>query len=100
MRAGACESVEAYPYSTLAQLVSGTCEIPICEPTNLQAHIPKKSRDKMAWLNRPTTKEAEALVGRGLRRFEFHFTKGNAFQRTFRTLQLEYGIEMTATNRA
>ena len=48
-----------------------------------QTHIPKRFTDRLAWLNLPSSKGAEVLAGRGLRRFKFHFTRDIARQRTF-----------------
>ncbi len=81
-------------------LVSVTIEMPVCDRIDFPAYIPKKSTDGLAWLKLPSAKEAEAPVGRELRRFEFHFTKDNALRGTLRFLLGEYRVEMTATNKA
>ncbi|MBI1862031.1 MAG: transposase [Deltaproteobacteria bacterium] len=100
VKARICESVEVYPFSTLTQLNNGHCDIAIGERLGeYSTALPRDHNVRLRWLNQPTEKEAEKLIGRALRRFEFQFTTGNEFQKQLRMLRATYGVEqdMTAT---
>ncbi len=95
VRAEVCSNVENYSFSTLTKLMQNECRVPICERTDeLSILIPKSRDERLKWLNQPTAKEAEALVGKALRRFEFKFTSDNKEQKKLRTLSQQYNIDL------
>jgi putative transposase len=54
--------------------------------------VPRKLSERISWLNQPTTKEAEELVTKALRRTEFKFSQGNEYAKRLRLLEEEYGV--------
>lgn len=94
VRAGICKRIEDYPFSTFSHSLEGKCYIPLSSRCDgVSSHIPKDIPFLLEWLNRPTPKEVEALIGLGLRRFEFQFTKSNDQQHNLRALRASYGVE-------
>ncbi len=88
---GACDRVEQYPFSTLNDCFSGP---PILEGfSGYWRAVPRLRKERIDWLNRPTPKEVEELVGRGLRRYRFEFPKSNSMQKKLRELKTVYGVE-------
>lgn len=94
VRAGICDSVLQYPYSTLNRLDAGVFKMPMCDRIDgISRLIPREKKELVTWLDKPTPKEAEALVKKGLRRFEFKFTTDNKYQKDLRILKEAYGVE-------
>ncbi len=91
VRAGICESVEVYPYSSIhpealrvLPLVSGI--------SPFWCWVPRDQGDLLQWLNQPSHKEAEELIAKGLKRSRFKFSQGNSELRRLRQLESEYGL--------
>lgn len=99
VRASIVSKPEDYPFSTLNQVGHRRCDISVCDRIDqISKCIPKNEIERLRWLNQPTAKEAEALIGRALRRYEFKFTTANSAQAHLRALKAEYGVE-TETKR-
>ena len=78
VRAGICDGVDGYPYGSWALLEKSHWCLPHTERRDLLwSWIPKPFDERLAWLNRRTPKEAEAMVQQALRRFRFEFSRGN-----------------------
>jgi REP element-mobilizing transposase RayT len=74
VRAGLCERVEDYPYSTLqGSLGSGHLPFPLhLTRIAMELVLPSiESMEQLEWLNRPFPKEAEEMIQKGLRKREF-----------------------------
>ncbi len=74
VRAGVCEAVEEYPYSTLQGLLGRSwLSFPIHYPFGLGGYylIPDQTDAFLDWLNHPFKKEHEELIRKGLKRTEF-----------------------------
>lgn len=74
VRAGICQRVEEYPYSTLHGLLG--CRrlgFPIDFPFQLDGyiHIPPETEDQLDWLNRPFRVEQQAAIQKALKRTRF-----------------------------
>jgi hypothetical protein len=90
VKAGICQRVEEYSLSTLNR----SSPLAIVEGFDpYWRHIPKNFEERLEWLNLPTPKEQEALIGRALRRYTFKFTTASNYQRELRGLKGSYGIE-------
>lgn len=94
VRAGLCERVEDYPYSTLGQIMARQCRIPITDRTD---HLGRYARlpetELLSWLNRPSSKEQEELVRRGLRRFEFQLSRSNTMRKAAEAVLADYAVD-------
>jgi putative transposase len=96
VRAGIVDRVEQYEFSTLTQLLEGKCRLPITD--GVRPHwkfIPNHIEDRLRWLNSPTPKELEELVGKALRRKEFRFSRGNEIRLQLDQLAQQYQIPIT-----
>ena len=74
VRAGLCEQVEEFPFSTLHGLIgSSPLQIPLFfTRAALELGLPAiEASNQLGWLNRPFPKEAEELIRRGLRKKHF-----------------------------
>jgi hypothetical protein len=92
--AGLCDKVEDYRFSTFYDLHRGaSLRIPLVEEISPR-FIPKDWEMRLDWLNRPSPKEYEALVGKALRRFEFGFSRGNEVRKQLEGLRLAYEIPL------
>ena len=97
VRAGLVKTVEAYRYSSLI-FSRRELTIPVVERVDsLGEWIPRDWLERMAWLNRPTPKECEELIGKALRRRTFQFSKGNDVRKRLEGLKLVYGIPESPT---
>jgi putative transposase len=77
VKAGIVSAVQAYPYSSIHW--EARTKLSIFERTDVIARqVPKHLSERLEWLNTPTSKEADELVRRGLRRTEFSLAKGRA----------------------
>ena len=89
VRAGVCNRVEEYLYSSLNRQ-----GLPlVCGFDPYWRAVPRGRESLLNWLNQPTAKELEMLIAQGLRREVFAFSKDNGKQRLVRALQSVYGIE-------
>jgi putative transposase len=89
VRAGICEKVEEYPWSSFQKYH----ELVISEGIGHYWSLIRKNHTlRSQWLNQPTPKESEVLIGRALRRSKFKFTTDSNFQARLRTLETSYGI--------
>jgi putative transposase len=71
VKAGLCERVEEYPYSTLRGLLgSSQLPFPIFHTRmGMELSLPSsETSDLLPWLNKPFPKEAELLIRKGLRK--------------------------------
>ncbi|MBM4317764.1 MAG: hypothetical protein FJ116_09820 [Deltaproteobacteria bacterium] len=95
VRAGICEKIEEYPWSSGQKYGELVLSEGIGRYWSL---IPKNQTLRSQWLNLPTPKESEILIRRALRRSKFKFTTDSNFQARLRTLEISYGIsECSAT---
>jgi putative transposase len=88
VRAQICKSVEDYAFSTLNDLSS-----PLALSEGVDPYwklIPRELPNRLRWLNAPTPKEREALVGAALRRKKFQFSTNSNVQRDLRNLRASY----------
>lgn len=93
IRSGLCLKVEQYRYCSLNDLQNS---LPIVEGLgSYWQYVPKKTEDRMNWLNAPIPYEQESLIKRALRRYQFKFTTDKSFQKRLRELKSLYGIENT-----
>jgi putative transposase len=71
VKAGLCERVEQYPYSSLYGLLgSGPLLTPMyLTRVGMEVNLPSiDAPDLLGWFNRPFPKEAEMLIQKGLRK--------------------------------
>ncbi len=89
VRAGLCEFVADYPYSTYGcTLGSAHLPFPIFPPSwSLDEYLPQETEAMDAWLNRAYQKEELELIRKGLRKKEF---KVVADQDTRRKVSLDF----------
>ncbi len=89
VRAGIAEKVEDYRFSSLYK-----DQFPTAEGFNSYwKFIPRTQPERLKWLNVPTPKEQEELIGRALRRCHFKFSSHSNLQPYLRDLRANYGIE-------
>jgi putative transposase len=94
VRAGMAKRVQDYPCSAFTSLLNMKNEFPQTERRDvIGAQIPKNLEERIRWLNRPTPKELESLVGKALRRYNFKFSRGNDVRLKLEQLRDSYGIE-------
>jgi hypothetical protein len=74
VRAGLCERVEQYPYSTLSGLV-GNVRLPFTMPKDTLLFDPDFQAANIKWLNTPSKQTHEDEVRRALRKATFKFAK-------------------------
>jgi putative transposase len=89
VKANLCNKVEEYPFSTIYGLLGqGNLPFPIHQPrSELEIAIPGlETYDRLEWLNRAFSKEAELLIKRGLRRRRFNKLTGEKSERAYRIL--------------
>jgi len=92
VRAGMCESVQDYEYSSLNQ------PFPTADGIGpLWTYVPKSFPKRLEWLNQPTPKEQEQLIRKALRRSRYKFTTNNTHQKLLRQLQHSYGVGTPGT---
>ena len=89
VRAGLCNNVTDYPWSTMQKYDDLVLSEGIGSYWGL---IPRKPAERLTWLNLPTPKETEELVGRALRRTKFQFTTDSNYQSKLRALEANYGV--------
>ncbi len=95
VRAEMVERVQDYPFSSWNSLVNHKNDVPYLERIDsLWRLIPKPQYERLQWLNKPTTKEAEALIAKALRRAHFSFSRGNEVRLFREILQQTYGVEI------
>ncbi|MGZ3697563.1 MAG: transposase [Bdellovibrionota bacterium] len=78
VKAGICERVEEYPFSTLSgQLGFSKLSIPLCYPVldQLLTFIPEDAEDLLEWLNRPYRKEHSESIRKALHKCQFKIPK-------------------------
>jgi len=89
VRAGLSRCVEDYQFSTIIPKL----ELPsVCGVSADWSLVPKADRERSKWLNEPTSKESDMLIGQALRRAHFKFSDGNDVVRAVRRLEQEYGF--------
>lgn len=91
VRAGICDRVEQYAYSTIMCIFDNRCTIPIVEridPIGSFARVPVETR--LQWLNLPAPHEHELLIRNGLRRFEFKLSESNSVRKKVNALRATY----------
>ena len=89
VRAGLSTTVENYRFSTITPKL----ELPsVCGTSSDWSLVPKDETKVSKWLNQPTSKEADMLIGQALRRAHFKFSDGNDLVRSVRRLEQEYGF--------
>ncbi len=78
VRAGMSDLVQGYPYSTFTQLGRGYSDIAVVDSLDgMWMFVPRSLSEKTKWLNLPTAKEVECLIGSGLRRYHFALSRSN-----------------------
>lgn len=93
VRAEICSRVQDYSFSSLSRLMAGNCDIPIASGIRtLWSMVPKEEGALLSWLNIPTLKELESLIGNGLRRSKFQFTRSNSARRDHFSLSESYCV--------
>lgn len=91
VRAGICERVQDYPYSTFNNL---SPSLPVSEGIGpYWRAIPKNEGARLKWLNAPTSKELEELITLGLKHPRFEFSTSSNLQAKLRRLRHSYGVE-------
>jgi len=88
VKAGICDRVEDYRFSTLYQLHSHIIGIPISERLEWN-FLPKTLEDRLNWLNTKTNKE-ERLISFALRRTKFSFSQDKKVQLKLKLLEKTY----------
>jgi len=89
VRAGICESVQDYPYSSLNSSL-----VPIVEGiTDYWDYIPRNFQERLEWLNIPTPKEQEELIEKALKHQTFNFSSRSNDRHKLKSLQKNYQIE-------
>jgi hypothetical protein len=92
VRIGICDSVEDYSFSTLNDIQG----LPIVEGfDSYWSGIPTGSAERLRWLNAPTPKEQEQLIGSALRKYHFKFSTNSNVQQRLRELKSSYLVEST-----
>jgi hypothetical protein len=98
VRAGLCERVEDYPFSTLNGLLgSSPLPFPIHFPFNLDGylHIPERTEDMLEWLNSPSRPEVEEAIRKAYRSHQL--TKPRAgWKRQFAEMAKDLGVDAPA----
>ncbi len=90
VRAGICQGVEDYPFSSLnSPLPSLTAE----GFDNYWRLIPKDRIERLDWMNQTTPREIEALIARALRRKTFRFSTESNLQKSLRELKKSYVLD-------
>ena len=89
VRAGMSKKVEDYQWSSFQK---GNYLVLSEGIETYWSNIPKDPIARIKWLNHPTPKESEALIGRALRRSKFKFTTDSNFQARLRDLEKNYGV--------
>lgn len=78
VKAGICEKVEDYPFSTLHGLIGEShLPFPLFQPrAGSGIHlVPEQHQELLDWLNRPYSKETEESIRRALRRSTFELPR-------------------------
>jgi putative transposase len=90
VKAGLCERVEDYSFSTLRGL-SGEAHLPFpifYTRMALESSLPAfEAQSQLEWLNRPFPKEAEGLIQKGLRKSVFDLVKKETTRREHELLK-------------
>jgi putative transposase len=90
VKAGICEAVEDYPWSTLKGLLGGSrLGFPLYfTRLALEINLPlPESEHFLQWLNRPFSKEAEVLIAEGMRKQIFDELKCRTMRRPYQALE-------------
>lgn len=92
LRAGLCNKVESYPFSTIRFLAEGIFPIPlsdyvVCE----RGAIPRELSKRLEWLNQPLAPEQTDLIQRGLKKAQFQFPKKYALRNLVLSLDFDAG---------
>lgn len=96
VRAGLSSLVQDYLFCSSKFLIGSNFDLPLVERIdNLGRQIPKSTKERLLWLNSPTPKEVEVLIGKALRRFQFAFSKGNDVRQQLKLLKVSYGVEIS-----
>jgi len=94
VRAGLVSAVQDYRFSSLSSMMEMRPDLALFHGLGLQwRQVPRQPQDLIAWLNIPTPKEVEALIGKGLRRSKFAFSRGNDVRQRLEYLRQNYGVE-------
>lgn len=88
VRAGICDAVEKYPYSTITSSLHNSYRIPICERIDWK-YLPPAHDDRLVWLNTPTLKD-EQMISLALRRHTFAFSRDKKVQLRLKKLSNQY----------
>lgn len=90
--AGVTERVEEYPFSTIYQ----NLEVFPAFVEGIDSSwslVPKKSVERLKWLNEPAPIQYEDLIRKGLRKDYFRFSTHSNEQAHLRSLRRTYGVE-------
>lgn len=91
VRAGLVKRVEDYPFTTFNK--KQRSDFPVFERADPMWNCLRMSEKKrLEWLNLPTPKELEQLIGTALRRYHFSFSKGNEVRKKMAELRRAYGV--------
>jgi putative transposase len=94
INASLTERAENYCYSSLHSILKMKAELPLIERLDrFWDLIPRSLQERLDWLNQPTPREIEALIGKALRRSRFQFSQGNDVRKHLEFLRSTYGVE-------
>jgi putative transposase len=89
VKAGICDRVESYAYSSLSM------SLPVADRIGqLADQVATDYGDRLSWLNKPTQKETDEVVRRALRRKEFLFPSGNEMRYSVERVASDYEVEI------